>query len=134
MSRRQYLLSTNHRSPPFSPSNAMKFSYIAGIPVGVGAFSMICFQGNELSSPFLHLRWFYNAARKDDTLVYRATTAIFIVIFFFHRVLYNSFVIYVTFVQTFAEWDLLLGVVSGLPLSVAVLEYGLGRGGKGGGV
>ncbi|KAL9650747.1 hypothetical protein ABK040_001800 [Willaertia magna] len=86
-------------------------AYISLFMSNVGTFILIAFEFNEISTPFLHVRYYGKQWGKTNTLWYKLNQALFVGLFFLSRIVYNFFLICVCFwaicnLQTYASHQL----------------------------
>jgi hypothetical protein len=80
-------------------------AYILGIYNNGGSFVMIVFQTNEISTPFLHLRYYFMQWDMKDRMLYKISEAMFVLFFILSRIIFNFYIM-------IAVWHGALSVVA----------------------
>lgn len=67
-------------------------AYVIGIYISAGSFIMIIFQTNEISTPFLHLRYFFLQWDMKEKLMYKLSEVTFVLLFIAARIVFNFYI------------------------------------------
>lgn len=103
-------------------------SYSAGVFWSWGTMTMILFETNECSTPFLHLKWFLEVVELQRSTLYSVNLYVFYALFFLGRIVFNgyvSFICYVTLRDKVPPTDVSYALVMtqlGLTISHVVLQ------------
>ncbi len=97
-------------------------TYIIGLRTGVGSFMMIALQTNEISNPFMHMRFFLNVWDQKEKWYYMADQLIFAGLFLVCRSYFDTWLWYIFmegFVSKFFEFDNVLAY--GIQIAIGTL-------------
>jgi len=70
-------------------------AFLLGLYLNVGTVFMASFIINEISTPFLHLRWFFSRMNMRDTLIATINNLTFALTYLVFRGIWNTYVFYV---------------------------------------
>ncbi|ORX46444.1 hypothetical protein BCR36DRAFT_372277 [Piromyces finnis] len=70
-------------------------AFLLGLYINVGTVFMASFIINEISTPFLHLRWFFSRMNKRDSLIANINNLVFAFTYFVFRGVWNTYVFFV---------------------------------------
>ncbi|EFC48553.1 predicted protein [Naegleria gruberi] len=76
-------------------------AYVYFFSINVGSFLIISFEINEISTPFLHVRYYARQWEQTSKWWYHLNQACFVVTFFVSRILYNGVLMYFVFWSQF---------------------------------
>jgi len=92
---------------------------------GTGSFVMICFQTNEISTPFYHVRYFLGLSPNywKRTRWYALNEMMFSVLFFVFRIAYNAFVLWSVWKASVMDFSKHDTIVIGVLVVIGALYY-----------
>lgn len=70
-------------------------AFLLGLYLNVGTVFMASFIINELSTPFLHLRWYFSRMKMRDTKIAFINNLVFAITYLIVRGIWNTYVFYV---------------------------------------
>ena len=70
-------------------------AFVLGLYLNVGTVFMASFIINEISTPFLHFRWYFSRMKKRDSLLATINNLIFALTYFIFRGIWNTYVVIV---------------------------------------
>lgn len=70
-------------------------AFVLGIYLNVGTVFMASFIINELSTPFLHLRWYFSRMKLRDSMIGQINNLVFAITYLIVRGIWNTYVFYI---------------------------------------
>lgn len=99
-------------------------SYGYGVYSYTGTYAMLCLLTNEISTPFLHFRYILKTFGFVKSLAYKVSELLFIILFFFNRIVFGLWILFAVYVAAFKPGDI-TPLVKGFHVACCTLHVAL---------